>query len=126
MVAPSTTTLRAGEGGPRFACSCPVGVEGEFCKHCFAVALSWLEGRGRSRPMLDDARTYLESLPPRSVVELLVDHAHEDERLARRLLLMMARSRERAPGDLDSLRVLIDQAFAFHEFVPYRGARATR
>jgi uncharacterized Zn finger protein len=112
--------LRADEGGPRFACSCPVGIEGEFCKHCVAVALSWLEDRGPSGPTLDDTRTYLEGLPPRSLVELLVDHAHEDERLARRLSLMTARSRERAPGDLDSLRALIDQAFAFHEFVPYR------
>jgi uncharacterized Zn finger protein len=112
--------LRASEGRLRFACSCPIGVEGEFCKHCVAVAMSWLEDRGPARPTLDDARSYLEGLPPRSLVELLVDHAHEDERLARRLLLLTARSRERAPGDMDSLRVLIDQAFAFHEFVPYR------
>jgi uncharacterized Zn finger protein len=112
--------LRLSDGRLQFACSCPVGVEGEFCKHCVAVALSWLEDRGPSGPTLDDARTYLEDLPPRSLVELLVDHAHEDERLARRLLLLTARSRERAPGDTDSLRVLIDQAFAFHEFVPYR------
>ncbi len=62
----------------------------------------------------------MEGLPARSLAELLIDHAHEDERLARRLLLMTARSRERTPGDTDSLRVLIDQAFAFHEFVPYR------
>ena len=115
-----TVELRLSNSQLRFACSCPVGVEGEFCKHCVAVALSWLEDRGPSGPTLDDARTYLEGLPPISLVELLVDHAHEDERLARRLLLLTARSRERAPGDMDSLRVLIDQAFAFHEFVPYR------
>jgi len=115
-----TVELRLSDGRLRFACSCPIGVEGEFCKHCVAVALSWLEDRGPSGPTLDDARTYLEGLPPRSLVELLVDHAHEDERLARRLLLLTARSRERAPGDMDSLRVLIDQAFAFHDFVPYR------
>ena len=112
--------LRADDGGPRFACSCPVGVERTFCKHCVAVALSWLEDRGSSGPTLEDARSYLERLPPRSLVELLIDHAHEDERLARRLLLMTARSRKRPPGDLDSLRALIDQAFTFHEFVPYR------
>jgi hypothetical protein len=104
----------------RFACSCPVGVEGEFCKHCIAVALRSLADGDSSAPTLDDARAYLEGLPPRSLVELLVDHAHDDERLARRLLLLTARSRERSPGDMDSLRVLIDQAFAFHEFVPYR------
>jgi uncharacterized Zn finger protein len=112
--------LRAGEGRLRFACSCPIGVEGEFCKHCVAVALSWLEDGGPSGPTLDDARTYLESLPPRLLMELLIDHAHEDERLVRRLLLLTARSWKRAPGDIDSLRRLIDQAFAFHEFVPYR------
>ena len=112
--------LQAGEGRLRFACSCPVGTDGAFCKHCVAVALSWLEDRDPPGPTLDDARAYLEALPSRSLAELLVDHAHSDERLARRLLLMTARSQERAPGDMDSLRVLIDQAFAFHEFVPYR------
>jgi hypothetical protein len=50
----------------------------------------------------------LEGLPARSLAELLIDHVHEDERLARRLLLMTARYRERTPGDTDSLRVLID------------------
>ncbi len=112
--------LRVSDGRLRFACSCPVGVEGEFCKHCVAVALRSLADGDSSAPTLDDARAYLEGLPPRSLVELLVDHAHDDERLARRLLLLTARSRERSPGDVDSLRVLIDQAFAFHEFVPYR------
>lgn len=112
--------LRVSDGRLRFACSCPVGVEGDFCKHCVAVALSLLEDGDSSAPTLDDARIYLESISPRSLVELLVDHAHDDERLARRLLLLTARSRERSPGDMDSLRMLIDQAFAFHEFVPYR------
>src|ERR1700684_126643 len=112
--------LRISDGRLRFACSCPVGIEGEFCKHCVAVALSSLEDGDSSAPTLDEARAYLEGLPPRSLVELLVDHAHDDEQLARRLLLLTARSRERSPGDMDSLRVLIDQAFAFHEFVPYR------
>src|SRR5665213_839368 len=112
--------LRISDGRLRFACSCPIGIEGEFCKHCVAVALSSFGDGDSSAPTLDDARIYLESLPPRSLVELLVDHAHDDERLARRLLLLTARSRERSPGDMDSLRMLIDQAFAFHEFVPHR------
>lgn len=112
--------LRVESGQLRFACSCPVGAEGEFCKHCVATALSWFGEHAPPGPTLDDARDHLENLPARSLAELLIDHAHEDERLARRLLLMVARSREHAPGDMDSLRVLIDQAFAFHEFVPYR------
>lgn len=81
-----TVELCADEGSLRFACSCPIGVEGAFCKHCVAVALSWLEEEDPSGPTLDDARTYLEALPSSSLAELLVDHAHSDERLARRLL----------------------------------------
>jgi uncharacterized Zn finger protein len=27
----------------RYSCTCPVGADGEFCKHCVAVGLTWLE-----------------------------------------------------------------------------------
>ena len=26
-----------------YSCTCPVGADGEFCKHCVAVGLAWLE-----------------------------------------------------------------------------------
>lgn len=26
-----------------YTCSCPAGTEGDFCKHCVAVAIAWLE-----------------------------------------------------------------------------------
>lgn len=29
--------------GLGFTCSCPAGAEGDFCKHCVAVALVWVE-----------------------------------------------------------------------------------
>ena len=112
--------LHAKEDSLRFSCSCPVGTDGEFCKHCVAVALSWLDDQGLSGPTLDDARAYLQTLPPDSLVELLIEHAHEDERLARRLLLMTTRPQQGASADMVSLRALIDQAFAYHGFVPYR------
>jgi uncharacterized Zn finger protein len=107
-------------GRLRFECSCPVGRDGAFCKHCVAVALSWLRDNGTPVPTLDDARVYLGSLPPGSLVDLLIDHAHDDERLARRLLLMATRPAGGASADLVALRALIDQAFAYHGFVPYR------
>jgi uncharacterized Zn finger protein len=112
--------LAADAGRLRFSCSCPVGLDGAFCKHCVAVSLCWLGEHGTSAPTLDDARAYLETLPSHSLVELLIEHAHEDERLARRLLLMATRPQRGASADLASLRVLIDQAFAYHGFVSYR------
>lgn len=88
---PYAVELRADNGRLRFTCSCPVGVDGAFCKHCVAVALSWRDDHGTPAPTLDDARAYLETLSAPSLVELLIDHAHDDERLARRLLLIAAR-----------------------------------
>ena len=32
------------EDGLDFACDCPLGVDGEFCKHCVAAGLAWLDG----------------------------------------------------------------------------------
>lgn len=26
-----------------YVCSCPAGAEGDFCKHCVAVAIAWIE-----------------------------------------------------------------------------------
>lgn len=112
--------LGADGGGLRFACSCPVGCEGAFCKHCVAVALGWLRDHGPQVPTLDEARTYLDTLSPPALVDLLIDHAHEDERLARKLLLMATRPASGVSADLVSLRALIDQAFAYPGFVPYR------
>lgn len=104
----------------RFACSCPVGREGGFCKHCVAVALAWLREHGAPVPTLEDAKHHLEGLPRDELVELLIEHAHDDEQLARKLLLMTVRPTTAAGADLQSLRALIDQAFAHHGFVHYR------
>jgi uncharacterized Zn finger protein len=36
-------SLWVSETGLGFICSCPQGNEGEFCKHCVAVAIAWVE-----------------------------------------------------------------------------------
>jgi uncharacterized Zn finger protein len=112
--------LRAEGEELRFSCSCPIGHEGAFCKHCVAVALAWLGEPGDPTPTLDDARSHLESLPQSELVELLIDHAHEDEALARQLLLRVARPASGTAADVASLRALVERAFAFRDFVPYR------
>lgn len=112
--------LSAGDGGLRFACSCPIGLDGAFCKHCVAVALTWLHDRGSPMPTLDDARRHLETLPSESLVELLVEHARHDQGLARKLLLMASRPEDGTSSDLAPVRAVIDRAFAQPGFVPYR------
>ena len=111
--------LRAKGGKLRFSCSCPVGREGAFCKHCVAVALAWQREHDDTAPTLDDARAHLETLPQGELVDILIDHAHDDEALARKLLLRAATPTS-SGADVASLRALIEQAFAHREFVPYR------
>ena len=112
--------LRAKGEKLRFSCSCPVGRQGAFCKHCVAVALAWLHEHDDPAPTLDDARAHLETLPQGELVDVLIDHAHDDEALARKLLLRAARPASGATADIASLRALIEQAFACGDFVPYR------
>src|SRR5215467_9026703 len=43
------------------ACTCPVGEEGLFCKHCVAVGLAWIASRmpsAKPRPSLPDLRAH--------------------------------------------------------------------
>jgi len=108
------------DGELRFACSCPMGGDGVFCKHCVAVALCWLGSRGDSVPTLADARTHLLVLSREVLTELLIDHAHHDESLARRLLLMTTRAGCGAGADAAALCGLIDQCFAHGGFVSWR------
>jgi uncharacterized Zn finger protein len=72
------------------ACTCPVGEDGRFCKHCVAVGLAWIDARApvsAQQPSLQDVRTHLSGLTAEALVELLMEQAVVDERIRRRLSL---------------------------------------
>jgi uncharacterized Zn finger protein len=76
------------------ACTCPVGEDGRFCKHCVAVGLAWIAARApavEAQPTLEDVRAHLSALSPEALVELLMEQAAVDERLRRRLALETVR-----------------------------------
>ena len=85
-----------------YSCNCPVGADGEFCKHCVAVGLAWLDGNHGKQLLLkddqtasvtaDDVRAYLKGQDKDMLVDLLVEHAAEDERLGRRLFVKAAKN----------------------------------
>ena len=91
-----------------YECDCPVGVDGDFCKHAVAVALSWLENVGeevfpeadeeRAKPRKkrktneDQIREYLATLGTEDLRDLLVEAAYRD-RDTRDKLLFSARAR---------------------------------
>jgi uncharacterized Zn finger protein len=110
----------------RYSCTCPLGMDGVFCKHCVAAGLAWLE---RSRGPLADAaepagvtmdevRAYLGRQDRDALVRIVLDRAAEDELLRERLLLRAAAERPGGP-DLASLRRIIEEALNPGGFLDY-------
>lgn len=118
------------EGSLEYSCTCPVGVDGGFCKHCVAVGLTWLEarqpklsGKGQARPAvtMDDVRAYLLAQRKNALVDILVDHAMEDDRLRQRLFIKTAKKGSKGLN-LTSYRRAIEDAVEPGGFVDYRSA----
>jgi hypothetical protein len=77
--------LELAGGGLAGSCTCPVGRDGFFCKHCVAVGLAWL-GRGQdvgepaAAPTRSELRDRLAALDAEALADLLVEEALDDER----------------------------------------------
>jgi len=119
-----------------YECSCPQGDEGNFCKHCVAVGLTWLAGNkvegksagasGKKKLMKKrdpwlDIRSYLSSQRPELLVDLLLDVAQRDDRLYQSLLLKAERTGG-AGNAVTAFRHAIDSATHIYGFVDWRAA----
>ncbi|MCR4287312.1 MAG: SWIM zinc finger family protein, partial [Deltaproteobacteria bacterium] len=126
-----TVKLWVDKGKLDYSCTCPVGDDGMFCKHCVAVGLTWLEGEKKDRikrqspeapaVTMKDIRAYLDGEDKNSLVDMLMERAKDDERLERRLMTKAAK--KRAKGlNLSAYRKAIDIAVDTDGFVDYRSA----
>lgn len=121
--------LGAAGGDLDHDCTCPVGEDGEFCKHCVAVGLEWIEkgsakkapARKHTRPpvTMEDVRTYLGRQTKEVLVEWVMEQAVNDDRL-RRQLLMKAAAKVSKGIDVATWRLLIDTAVDADDFIGYR------
>jgi len=122
--------LWAERGRLGYSCSCPVGDDEEFCKHCVAVALAWIEESGgkskrgkskKSAATLEDVRAFLEQQDKGRLVEMLLNEALESDSLRERLFLETARMNpERI--DLATYRRSIKNATRANDYVDYYSA----
>lgn len=114
-----------------YSCTCPMGRDGAFCKHCVAAGLAWLHESseqpavqtwGRKPTVtMGDVRRYLATQEKSALIDLLVQHAKENDRLRQRLLLQAA-TRHAKAIDLDACRRVIDAAADTGRFVEYGAA----
>lgn len=121
------------QDGLNYACNCPVGGDGVFCKHAVALALSWLENSGaevfqpaesekprkKRKTHADSIREYLATLEESELREALLDAAEWDRRLRDKLLFAAKAS---AGSDTASLRAAIRQATRASGFLDWREA----
>ncbi|RQR34749.1 SWIM zinc finger domain-containing protein [Burkholderia sp. Bp9142] len=111
-----------GDDTLHYACNCPVGDDGAFCKHAVAVALSWLENSGdevfhdeESEPVrsrrkrkthAELIRDHLETLDEHALRRWLLDAAERDRSLRDRLLFDARAARA---DDITNLRAAVRQ-----------------
>ena len=109
--------------GISYDCTCPVGDSGDFCKHCVAVGLAWLEGRknGIDRPSvtMEDVQAYLANEEKAILEEMILGRAKEEDQLRDQLLMKAAKAEAKAL-DLDVFRHAIDNAVETDWFIDYR------
>jgi uncharacterized Zn finger protein len=113
-----------------YDCDCPVGQEGDFCKHCVATALAWLEQRtpsektakGKGKQPADtgltmkDVHAWLLMQEKESLVDMLVEAADYDTQLSGSLMMKAAAARG---VNMVTCREVLDQAIGIDGFIDY-------
>jgi uncharacterized Zn finger protein len=112
------------EGSLSYDCTCPMGFEGQFCKHCVAVGLAWLAGgASKSRESGGDVEKFVRSLRPDALVDLILKWAKRDEAF-RRELLLKAKSAGDVPDMLKTFKKAIDKVVVTDDFIDDREMRS--
>ncbi|MHB1530373.1 MAG: SWIM zinc finger family protein [Acidiferrobacteraceae bacterium] len=122
-------SLAANGRGIDYVCTCPVGEDGDFCKHAVAAGLAWLAQRTGApavptftgKPEFDALRGYLAGQSKEQLVDLLLQQAENDSALCSRLSAQAAL--KQTPTDIQALKDTVRKSFAVRGFVDYYGVR---
>ena len=130
-------TLTAKSGGLEHDCNCPLGLDEEFCKHCAAVALTWLDALATTAPLKHggaskaansakitgaDIAAALDAEDKATLVKLIVEWAEDNAALKDKLTQMAARHKGPEAGIALARRTL-EKAIRIRRFVDYREMR---
>ncbi len=113
------------------SCTCPLGVDRIFCKHCVAVGLTGLKrSQGTDAQMSDrnspqkpmtmkDVESFLEQQEKVVLIAWMLDRAHQDPDWQQQLLLKVAAQRSEGL-DITTFRRALETAIEVDEFISWR------
>lgn len=114
-----------------YSCSCPLGSDGAFCKHCVAVGLAWISEqkdgsngfsskKGTSKPSspMKDLEFFLKNKEKDSLIEIIMKQALEDDHFRDQLLMQAAKKSPKGFNE-EAYRRAIDNAIQTDYFVDY-------
>jgi len=109
-----------------YRCNCPMGEQGDCCKHCVAVGFAWLN-RDKKQDIeieSEDARirNWLESREKQALIGIIMEASESDEVLFKRLSLKASAS----SLDLNALKQSIRTFFKLRKFSARRNASMRR
>ena len=129
--------LELGGGGiEAYDCSCPVGEDGDFCKHCVTVGLALLEqgveappGKGKTKakpvkerpPTWDEVAEHIWGMEQKDLVALVLESAKKEDGLYRKLAMAAARARGKTSA-ASLCRAELADAFHVDGYVDYHEA----
>lgn len=125
--------LRQNDGALEHSCTCPMGDEDIFCKHCVAVGLAWLETGNNSKGTIKrkgspaevsmkDVKGHLESLDKDTLIDMIVQRAQDDD-LLREKLFMQAAKKMQGGRNLHAIKKIIANAIDPGGFIDYYSMR---
>lgn len=119
------TAIYDDEGELWGECSCPLGQQGEFCKHLVATGLIWMasqEDDGQSpveKPVPDEKvlEQWLHKRKKQDLIKIITKRCNQDGDFFDQLVLT-ARGSE-STGDLKELKSIIQKAYRIHGFIEW-------
>ncbi|HDP25725.1 MAG TPA: hypothetical protein ENN34_09815 [Deltaproteobacteria bacterium] len=106
-----------------YFCSCPVGEDGDFCKHLVAAGLEWIseksDGDNRYTSPAVDIPQWLAGLEKERLINIILDHADEHDEFYDWLELQVTISPAHGKLDLSRIKKLLKQAITIRGFVDY-------
>ncbi len=128
-----TVKLRQTDDGLDHSCTCPMGDDGAFCKHCVAAGLAWIEsadsGTGPKKRKgspaevtMKDVQGHLASLEKDTLIRMIMQRAQDDDHLREKLLMETAKTM-RGGRNLAAMKRVLANAIDPGGFLDYHSMR---